>query len=898
VTQDQLEQMQEFWDNLMQGDQTRRFGARFVPGAVTPIQQPMPKFDKDLWESIMRLTVSQYGLAPVNLGLTMDVNKATAGTQMDQQEQNSSAPNIEIIEAMLNQVLQEDLELEISVHFDDGRKKEDRLKEAQAYQIYINSAMISPERAAEKILGLPFDPEKETPRFIAQPAVVPVTAIMSASGHVDPQTGAPTQWPAPTQYEWPGAKAPPPPAPSTPEAKPKAAIPQANKAPVPSVPKAENFQSGATSTVPTTPTYDAGSRRKAPMKKSDGPSAGLIVYALDTHKVLLLQRGEEIDDTNQGAWEFPGGHLEPGETPWEAAVREWEEEVGVPLTSTGYQLLVHEKPGYTMFLTTIPHQSDVNLKVRVVRNDALSGNFENAAWASVEEFSSWPNLRPELEADRQWIVSTLRIVGQAVRKSRELQQFLTVSDNWFTNQQKPWREFVFKELASGPILNNDLNVLKERKRGIRPTRQGKAAQALEIAAAVRIRRALIAMLDHESLAREINRAKTIIGESQSPEVLDAVGDDAASKIRLNLDPIHSEMHDMAVEGAKLGHQEALDGMGVTEQPEDELTADMNFIRENLSQAAGPMSWNPGDELAAALVHDDTLLKPLEASEKWGREIDGTTRKYIKEAIVEGLKNGSSVQTIGDQIEAQVGSLSRADTIATTEVNRYMTIASLLTYQKFGVKEVEFLTAFDPCPICAGIAANNPHLATDVAIDPPVHPNCVIGSTKVDSHSARLVTSRHYQGPVVELGTDNRTLWITPNHPILTPNGFVPANQLKAGDTILVISDDEASTPIGEIWEHGRDLKMFTSDAESFHGDGHGIYATKLVNDLVIPEAQVADEDEFGTVMVMGGRASAEVLVSARETQLDTHVFNLETTEGWYSANGVIVHNCRCALAPI
>ncbi len=646
----------------------------------------------------------------------------TAGTQMDQQEQNSSAPNIEIIEAMLNQVLQEELELEISVHFDDGRKKEDRLKEAQAYQIYINSGMISPEKAARRILGEEFDPSEETPRFIAQPAVVPLTAIMSVSGHVDPQTGAPTQWPAATQYEWPGAKGPPPPAPPTPQAKPKAQLPQANKAPMPRVPKAENFQTGSTTTAPSTPTYNAGNTRKAPMKKSDGPSAGLIVYALDTNKVLMLQRGEEIDDANPGAWEFPGGHLEPGETPWEAAVREWEEEVGVPLTSTGYQLLVNEKPNYTMFLTTVLHQSDVNLKVRIVRNDALSGNFENAEWVTVEEFDAWPNLRPELAHDRDLIVSVLRQVSGAVRKSREMQQFLTVSDNWFLNQQKPWREFVFKELASGPILNADIEVVKDRKRGIRPTRQGPAAQALEIAAASRIRRALLAMLDHGSLARQIHQAKTVLGNSESPEVIRAVAEDAASKIKLDLDPIHGEMHAMAIEGAKLGHQEALDGMGITDQSPEELTADMDFIRENLSQAAAPMNWNPGDELAAALVHSDTFA-PLKASERWGAEIDQTTRKYVMEAVREGLKNGSSVQTIGDQIEAQVGSLARADMIATTEVNRYMTIASLMTYQKMGVEQVEFLTALDPCPICAGIAAGNPYSASDAAVDPPIHPLC-------------------------------------------------------------------------------------------------------------------------------------------------------------------------------
>ena len=230
------------------------------------------------------------------------------------------------------------------------------------------------------------------------------------------------------------------------------------------------------------------------------------------------------------------------------------------------------------------------------------------------------------------------------------------------------------------------------------------------------------MLDHGSLARQIHQAKTVLGNSESPEVIRAVAEDAASKIKLDLDPIHGEMHAMAIEGAKLGHQEALDGMGITDQSPEELTADMDFIRENLSQAAAPMNWNPGDELAAALVHSDTFA-PLKASERWGAEIDQTTRKYVMEAVREGLKNGSSVQTIGDQIEAQVGSLARADMIATTEVNRYMTIASLMTYQKMGVEQVEFLTALDPCPICAGIAAGNPYSASDAAVDPPIHPLC-------------------------------------------------------------------------------------------------------------------------------------------------------------------------------
>jgi mutator protein MutT len=45
--------------------------------------------------------------------------------------------------------------------------------------------------------------------------------------------------------------------------------------------------------------------------------------------VLIGQRGEQV--TLAGLWEFPGGKVEPGETPAEAAARECLEETGLEI---------------------------------------------------------------------------------------------------------------------------------------------------------------------------------------------------------------------------------------------------------------------------------------------------------------------------------------------------------------------------------------------------------------------------------------------------------------------------------------------------------------------------------------------------------------------------------------
>jgi 8-oxo-dGTP diphosphatase len=79
--------------------------------------------------------------------------------------------------------------------------------------------------------------------------------------------------------------------------------------------------------------------------------AGIIWQRDESQRFLIAQRqkGKHLEDY----WEFPGGKLERGETPWQALQRELEEEVNiVPIRARPFLQVYYRYPERNVLLDT------------------------------------------------------------------------------------------------------------------------------------------------------------------------------------------------------------------------------------------------------------------------------------------------------------------------------------------------------------------------------------------------------------------------------------------------------------------------------------------------------------------------------------------------------------------
>lgn len=115
-------------------------------------------------------------------------------------------------------------------------------------------------------------------------------------------------------------------------------------------------------------------------------------------RLLLAQRppGKRM----AGLWEFPGGKVEPGETPEQALVRECREELALTVAASDLEALTFASHGYDDFHLLMP----VYL-CRTWQGDPTPQEGQEVAWVHPDEMPSWP--MPPADAP---LVATLRRV--------------------------------------------------------------------------------------------------------------------------------------------------------------------------------------------------------------------------------------------------------------------------------------------------------------------------------------------------------------------------------------------------------------------------------------------------------------------------------------------------------
>lgn len=212
--------------------------------------------------------------------------------------------------------------------------------------------------------------------------------------------------------------------------------------------------------------------------------------------------------------------------------------------------------------------------------------------------------------------------------------------------------------------------------------------------------------------------------------------------------------------------------------------------------------------AAALI---TSL-PLEAAQR------------VEKFAVQYLTQGKRASVLAKQVMA-TGEVTkgRAMLIARTETSRTASILQQLRAESVGSEGYIWRTVMD-------IDVRDLHENLEGKffkwISPPIagengeraHPgeiyNCFPGDTLVSPKDGQLrVLRAAYSGPLVVLEAGETKLEVTPNHPILTPRGWVAAGLLQAGDNICKMpfesgkgfkdNVDNRLVPIGEVFESFR-----------------------------------------------------------------------------------------------
>jgi hypothetical protein len=249
------------------------------------------------------------------------------------------------------------------------------------------------------------------------------------------------------------------------------------------------------------------------------------------------------------------------------------------------------------------------------------------------------------------------------------------------------------------------------------------------------------------------------------------------------------------------------------------------------------------------------------------------RGVVNDKVTQAIAEGWSPQQLASSLRADFEPW-RAEAIARTETGLAYINASAEGYKELGVEMVEIVDGDgclphghdDGAPLPSGepgvieedAQANGQVWTVDQFQENPIgHPNCLPGRQMVVAPNATAMFARAYHGEVIVIRTAaNDDISCTPNHPVLTTKGWMPARLIAEGDDVFRCLDpqrlassldpdhDHVPAPIEQVAgalleSSGVQSATMPAAPEYFHGDGaggdvHVVVANGLRPDAVQP----------------------------------------------------------------
>lgn len=234
----------------------------------------------------------------------------------------------------------------------------------------------------------------------------------------------------------------------------------------------------------------------------------------------------------------------------------------------------------------------------------------------------------------------------------------------------------------------------------------------------------------------------------------------------------------------------------------------NWTAYKIEQAVGDCDFTLYDErvIKRLIMEDPSLLPNYPAEKAIKRDIDlEYGKKQITSTITSGILQGRPINEIAQDLMIRISGMNknsaiRAARTATTGAQNAGRLDGYNAAAERGIKlKKQWIATLDGRTRHSHAALDGATVDRDKKFDNgcmyPGDPNgpaaevynCFVGETKVASDSDVVRSYKHkYNGKIISIKTAGGVQFTcTPNHPILTPNGWVAAELLNNGDNIIV-----------------------------------------------------------------------------------------------------------------